>query len=123
MKYDNKLKVKVVFLKKDLRYATEAIIDTGSTVTVIPPEIADYFNFELDKESPTMTIVTGSGTLEVPRKIVDRIKINDFVFTDVIVGVHELPKQVETKVLIGMNIINQIKLVVDGKNKKFEITQ
>lgn len=111
-----------MFLGKNLRYATEAIIDTGSTVTIVPPEIADYLNFEPDKESPTMTIVTGSGILEVPRKIVGRIKINEFMFTKVVVGVHELPKQVETKVLIGMNIINHLKLVVDGKNKEFEIS-
>jgi len=121
MRYGNKLKVKVEFLSKGLRYATEAIIDTGSTITIAPPEIADYLNFEVDKRNPTMTIVTGSGILDVPRKIADRIKIDKFIFTNIAVGVHELPKQVETKVIIGMNIINQIKLIVDGKNKEFRI--
>jgi len=123
MKYINKLKIKVIFLRKNLRYSEDATIDTGSSITIIPPEMADYLGFELDKENPIMKMVTGSGVLEVPRKIADRVKINDFVFTNVIVGVHELPRQVETKVLIGMNIIDQMKLMINGKNKEFEISE
>ncbi len=121
MRYYNKLKVKAIFSKRNLRYAEDAIIDTGSSVTIIPPEIADYLEFEPDKENPSMKIVTGSGILEIPRKIATTMKINDLVFTDFPVGVHELPKEVETKVLIGMDIINQIKLIVNGKNREFEI--
>lgn len=121
MKYFNKLKVKVIFYKKNLRYAEDATIDTGSSITIIPSEIADHLGFELDKEIPTMKIVTGSGILEIPRKAADMMKINDLIFSNFVVGVHELPKEAETKVLIGMNIINQIKLIVDGKNKEFEI--
>ena len=79
------------------------------------------FRFELDKENPTIKIVTGSGILEIPRKIVETMKIDDLIFTNFPVGIHELPKEVETRALIGMNIINQIKLIVDGRNKEFEI--
>lgn len=121
MKYLNKLKIKVIFLKQDKRYAEDAIIDTGSSITIVPPEISDYLKFGLDKENPTIKIVTGSGILEIPRKITSIMKINDLVFTNFPVGIHELPREVETKVLIGMDIINKIKLIVDGKNKEFEI--
>ena len=121
MKYLNKLKIKVIFLKQDKIYAEDAIIDTGSSITIVPPEISDYLKFGLDKENPTIKIVTGSGILEIPRKITSIMKINDLVFTNFPVGIHELPREVETKVLIGMDIINKIKLIVDGKNKEFEI--
>lgn len=118
---EKKLETKVEFIKSKNRYATQAIFDTGSTVTIIPPEIADYLEFETDKRKPKMTIVTGSGILEVPRKIADRLKIKDIIFRDIIVGIHKVPDPIKIKVLIGMNVIEQIKLIIDGRNKKFEM--
>jgi len=118
---NNKLEIRAEFIGGKNRYATKAIIDTGSSVTIIPPEIADYLNFRTDKNKPTMKIVTGSGSLEAPRKIADRVRIDDFIFTNVIVGVHKIPDPIEVKVLIGMNIIEQLKISIDGKNREFEI--
>ena len=118
---NNKLQVRAEFIKGKNRYAAWSTIDTGSSITIIPPEIANYLELELDKENPMIKIVTGSGILEIPRKIAEAMKIDNLIFTNFPVGVHEIPKEVETRVLIGMDIINQIKLIVDGKNREFEI--
>jgi|SRR3989344_214180 len=118
---NNKLQVWAEFISGKNRYAAWSNIDTGSSITIVPPEIANYLELGLDKENSTMKIVTGSGILEIPRKIVETMKIDDLTFTNFAVGVHELPKEVETRVLIGMDIINQIKLIIDGKNREFEI--
>jgi len=118
---NNKLQVWAEFISGKNRYAAWSTIDTGSSITIVPPEIANYLELELDKENNTMKIVTGSGILEIPRKIAEVMKIKELIFTNFPVGVHELPKEVETRILIGMDIINQIKLIVDGKNKEFEI--
>src|SRR3989344_97483 len=113
---NNKLQVWAEFISGKNRYAAWSTIDTGSPITIVPPEIANYLELELDKENNTMKIVTGSGILEIPRKIAEVMKIKELIFTNFPVGVHELPKEVETRILIGMDIINQIKLIVDGKN-------
>lgn len=118
---ERKLEIRAEFIKSKNRYATQAIFDTGSTVTIIPPEIADYLEFETDRGQPKMTIVTGSGSLEVPRKIADILRIKEMAFRNVIVGVHKIPDPIKIKVLIGMNVIEQIKLIIDGKHRKFEI--
>ena len=118
---NNKLHVGVEFIKGKNRYAAWSTIDTGSSITIIPPEIANYLELELDKENPMIKIVTGSGILEIPRKIAEAMKIDNLIFTNFPVGVHEIPKEVETRVLIGMDIINQIKLIIDGRNRDFEI--
>ncbi len=117
-----KLKVNIEFLgRKNLRYATETVIDTGSSVTIIPSEIADYLGLEKDRLMPKMKLITGSGQIEVTRMIAPRLKIADITLTNIPVGIHELPDPIEVKVLIGMNVIEQLKMIIDGKNKEFEI--
>jgi len=117
-----KLKVNIEFLgRKNLRYATEAVIDTGSSVTIIPSEIADYLGLEKDRLMPKMKLITGSGQIEVSRMIMPRLKIADIPLTNTPVGIHELPDPIEVKVLIGMNVIEQLKIIIDGKNREFEI--
>lgn len=122
MKFEgNKLKVSVVFRNNEIEYETEAIIDTGATITVIPPEISDFLNLEIDKETPIMKLITASGIIEVSRKIVKEIRIGGLIFKNIPAAIHKLPDPIEIKVLIGMNVIENLKLITDGKNKEFEM--
>lgn len=118
---ENHLVVKAEFLSKGRRYSTEALIDTGTTVTVIPPEIADYLLLETDKKRLTIKMITGTGVIEVPRKIVPRIVINGIIFNNIAAGIHKVPDPIDTKVLIGMNILEHITLIIKGKEKSFEL--
>ncbi len=123
MKFDDsKLKVNITFIgSNQMEYETEALIDTGASITIIPPEISDLLELEEDKEMAKMKLVTASGLIEVSRKFVKEVRINNKIFKNVSVAIHQLPDPIEIKVLIGMNLIERMKLVIDGKNKEFDI--
>ena len=51
-----KLVLKVDLKGKRFRVSEDAIIDTGASFSVIPPEIADYLELEVDKGFPRGSI-------------------------------------------------------------------
>lgn len=117
---DNKLKLMVtLFGENDSEYETEALIDTGATLTIIPTEISDLLELPEDKEMPKMQMITAGGVIEVSRKIVKEMRMGEIVLKNVEVAIHRLPDPIEVKVLIGMNVLERITLIIEGKKKEF----
>jgi len=99
----------------------DAIIDTGAAFTVVPPETADFLALEADKSFPKAKLVTASGIIETPVKLLGRLEIAGVEARELQVVVHRIPDPAPAKVLLGMNFIEKIRLTVDGKESKFEL--
>lgn len=99
----------------------DALIDTGSAFTVIPPEIADFLELETNRECPKAQLVTASGLIEPSLKILEKLEAENIIVERLPVVIHEIPDPAPIKVLLGMNFIDKVKLIVDGKGKTFQI--
>ncbi len=100
----------------DKYYEEQALIDTGAFKSCITKNIID--ELVLIK----MSVVTVGGYKETDYEEIDtygaQIKL-DGLFDD-LVEVIELPNHAES--IIGRDIINKLNILLEGKNKKFEIS-
>lgn len=118
---ENKLILPVTLHGEDSRYTGEALIDTGSAFMVIPPAVDEMLNLKQDPVEPLVKLSTASGVITVEKKILPRIDIGKLSFKNISVVVHELPEPVPVKILIGMNLLLKMKLILNGKEKNFEL--
>jgi predicted aspartyl protease len=99
----------------------DALIDTGAAFTVIPPETADFLELETDKDFPKAKLVTASGIIETPVRILEKLEIAGQEAKELQVVVHSIPDPAPIKLLLGMNLIEKMKLIVDGKSNEFKL--
>jgi predicted aspartyl protease len=94
-----------------------ALIDTRAAFTVIPPETADFLELQIDQRIPKAKLVTASGIIETPVMVLEKLEVAGFETKDLQVVVHKIPDPAPIKVLLGMNLIEKMKLIVDGKKQ------
>jgi predicted aspartyl protease len=99
----------------------DALIDTGAAFTVLPPETADLLELVVNKEFPRARLVTASGIIETPVKVLETLEVADIRIEKLPVVIHKIPDPAPMKVLLGMNLIEKVRLVVDGKKNKFDL--
>jgi len=118
---EGKLVIRVRLGGRRISVVEDALIDTGSTFTVLPPEIVDYLELQRFRNLPRVKLTTASGFMEVPLRLLNYIEIGAIKLENVPVVVHRIPDPAPIKILIGMNLLEKAKLEVDGKAGKFEI--
>jgi len=106
---------------KRFRVFEDALVDTGAAFTVIPPVVADFLELETDRVFPRAMLITASGLIEAPVKILEKLEALGTEIERLAVVVHKIPDPAPIKVLLGMNFIEKIKLVIDGKRRKFDL--
>ncbi len=116
---EGKLLARVRLEGKRFRVLEDALIDTGAAFTVIPPVISDFLELETSKAFPKAMLVTASGLIEAPVKILEKLEAAGIEIEKLPVVVHKIPDPAPIKVLLGMNFIEKIKLVINGKGRKF----
>ena len=116
-----KLPVKAQSIGRKLSVSEDAVMDTGAAFAVISPETPDYLELELNKDYPKATLVTASGIIETPVKILNRIEVANIKAKNLPVVIHKIPDPAPVKILLGMNFIKNVKLIVDGKNGTFDL--
>lgn len=99
----------------------DALIDTGATFTVIPPEVSEFLELDVAPGRARVGLVTASGFIEAPVRILDAIEIGGFRVELLPVVIHMIPDPAPIKVLIGMNLVQRAKLEVDGKAGTFSL--
>lgn len=97
----------------------DALIDTGAAFTVLPPEVADFLELETDRNFPRARLVTASGLIETPVRVLDRIETADVTIERLQIVAHRIPDPAPIKILLGMNFIEKVKLIVSGKESTF----
>jgi predicted aspartyl protease len=106
---------------KMLHVLEDVLIDTGAAFTVIPPEIADFLNLEVNKDYPRARLVTASGIIETPVKVLDGLEVADIKVEKLPVVIHKIPDPAPIKVLLGMNFIEKVTLTINGKEGEFDL--
>lgn len=117
---EGKLVVRVRLEGRKTSVLEDALVDTGSTFTVLPPEIVERLELEPFRE-PKVRLTTASGFIEVPVRVLPSIDVEGIKLDDIPIVVHRIPDPAPIKVLLGMNLIEKVKLTVDGKESKFEL--
>mgnify|MGYP001118819296 CR=1 FL=1 len=118
---ERKLVCRVGLVGKRLRVFEDALIDTGAAFTVIPPEVADFLELETDRNLPRVRLVTASGLMEAPVRILESLEVADIRTGRLQVVAHRIPDPAPIKILLGMNLIERMKLHVDGKKDRFSL--
>jgi len=116
-----RLLVRVRLVGRTISVFENAIVDTGAAFTVVPPEIADFLELEVNREYPRATLVTASGVIETPVRILKGIEVAGVKVDLLPVVVHKIPDPAPVKILLGMNFIEKARLLVDGKNEVFSL--
>lgn len=116
-----RLLVRVKLVGKKLSIFENALIDTGAAFTVIPPETADLLELDLNKDYPKATLVTASGIIETSVKVLDEIEVANIKIENLPVVTHKIPDPAPLKILLGMNFIEKVKLLIDGKKETFAL--
>lgn len=118
---EGKLLISVRLEGERLRVFEDALIDTGAAFTVIPPVIADFLELKTNSDFPKAMLVTASGLIEAPVKVLEKLEASGIEIEKLPVVVHKIPDPAPIKVLLGMNFIEKIKLIINGKGKKFDL--
>lgn len=118
---EGRLLTRVGLEGKRFRVFEDALIDTGAAFTVIPPAISDFLELETNRAFPRAMLVTASGIIEAPVKTLEKMEVSGIGIERLRVVVHRIPDPSPIKVLLGMNFIEKITLIIDGKRKRFEI--
>lgn len=76
---EGRLLIRVKLEGKRLRVFEDASIDTGAAFTVIPPVIADFLEIETNKTFPKTMLVTASGLIAAPVKVLEKLEARSIV--------------------------------------------
>jgi len=118
---ERKLVSRVRLAGKRLHVFEDALIDTGAAFTVLPPEVCDFLELATDGNLPRARLVTASGLIETPVKVLERLDTVDVRIERLQIVAHRIPEPAPIKVLLGMNFIEKVKLIVNGKEGTFDL--
>ena len=106
---------------KRFKIFEDALIDTGAAFTVLPPEISDFLELETDKNLPKIKLITASGLIEAPMRILEEIRVGEVSVKRLQVAIHKIPDPAPIKILLGMNFLERVKLEINGKERRFSV--
>ncbi|MFB0522820.1 MAG: TIGR02281 family clan AA aspartic protease [Candidatus Bathyarchaeia archaeon] len=118
---EGRLLTRVGLKGKRFRVFEDALIDTGAAFTVIPPVVSDFLELETNRALPKAMLVTASGLIEAPIKILEMLEVSGIEVERLSVVIHKIPDPAPIKVLLGMNFIEKIKITINGKAGKFDL--
>ncbi|MFB9759761.1 retropepsin-like aspartic protease family protein [Ectobacillus funiculus] len=89
----------------------DVIVDTGSSHTIISPDVLEEIGVTYENGDPIYEAYGIGGTVPFYTKIIDEIRIGDFIAKNIEIDVGELPKYHNG--LLGLDILKEYKFVLD----------
>ncbi len=89
------------------------VVDTGASYTSISTGLARELGISVDAGSPTVTVVTASGTIRVPVASVESIHLGNVEARDVQVLVFDLPSGSRVDGLLGNSFLSRFHVQLD----------
>lgn len=89
------------------------IIDTGSTLCAIPPEVAETLGYDLDEKEDSANVSTSDGLKEVPTVTLDEVTIMGVTATRVKTAVVPFPEETRVNCLVGLTYLRNFNMSVD----------
>lgn len=93
----------------------KALIDTGSTYTIVPIEILESIGYVLQDTKSKVRITSASGYIVVPRIRVKWIHTLGLKISNFHVAAHTLPQGIYAKSILGMDFLNKMNTIIDIK--------
>jgi len=100
-----------VFYREKMLHINDIIIDTGSSHTVLSPDVLEEIGVGYEDGDPVYEAYGVGGTVPFYTKIMDKIQLDTFTLRNVEVDVGILPKS--HKGLLGLDILKTYGFVVD----------
>jgi len=88
---EDRLLINVRLEGERLQVFEDALIDTGAAFTVIPPVIADFLELKTNSDFPKAMLVTASGLIEAPVKVLEKLEVSGIKIEKLPVVVHKIP--------------------------------
>ncbi len=116
--------IPITFQVGKKEFPVEALIDSGADMTILPIEIAGYFDFKLGKESRLPISGAGGGQFFIYRSpiklehIIQQIGHRNMKWSSFVYFAEQQPT-----ILLGQKgFFDNVKVALDGSKKVIEIT-
>ena len=113
----NQTNALMVSAKLNDRATGTFVVDTGATYTSISQELADSMGSGL-RYVGTVRITTANGQIDVPKVIIDRIRINNLEARNVEATVINLHKGGSFSGLLGLSFLRNFQLTINPKSNQ-----
>lgn len=113
----NQTNALMVSAKLNDRATGTFVVDTGATYTSISQELADSMGPGL-RYVGTVRITTANGQIDVPKVIIDRIRINNLEARNVEATVINLHKGGSFSGLLGLSFLRNFQLTINPKSNQ-----
>lgn len=103
------------------RFPAKLAIDTGATRTVLNEELLRSLGYEVDAIPAQGSILTGNGPVAVRRLRVSTLDVCGLRFLDLDVICHPLPPMTLVDGLLGLDVLEGRRLLLDFRTHSVEI--
>lgn len=100
----------VTYRGKSLKI-NDAIVDTGSSHTVISPDVLDRIGVNYENGDTVYEAYGIGGSVPFYTKIMNRLSIDKFTIDNIEIDVGMLPK--EHPALLGLDVLKQYHFIID----------
>lgn len=116
----------IILLRAELsgklgRYKINVALDTGSTYTMIPWDIAERLGYDPASSTERVILTTVSTRERAPLIRLDTITVGDVEVKNVEVAVHDLPPESRVDGLLGLSFLKYFDTNLHFKSRTLEI--
>ena len=111
-----------IWVSQRKAYATTiAIFDTGAYKTIVDVHLAKLLNLPVSSAEGIST-VTATGVTDTRSSVLPLMRIGKMPIKNIPVNVMQLPEELETKCILGMNILQEYDIHISSFNKEITLT-
>lgn len=97
------------------------IVDTGSSLTTITPQMAQLIGFDLESPLKEQVVHTWAGTISSPVFVVPRVRVFGQEVHDLEVACGELPPKLGLDGVLGLNFLRHFDLYINFREEYIEL--
>lgn len=98
-------------------------LDTGARVTVITPRLARELGLEPDEMTPTVKVVSATGSADATALTVASVSILTAEVRDLRVVCHALPGSLGLDGVLGLNFLNHFNVEINSETESVTLTE
>ena len=96
-------------------------LDTGATATMIPPKAALAIGVNPATSTKFRETLTASGKELIPLIVIPKLQVFERTLRSITLACHELPSESPIDGLLGLDILTQLKTVIDLRSSFIHI--
>ena len=93
-----------------------SVFDTGACKTIVSIKVAKLLMLDTSQSS-SFTTVTAGGTLHLNMSTLPKIKMGVMEISDIPVLIADLPPELESHCVLGMNVLREFLITIDSISK------